>query len=169
MFSTLFLIAGIYLTANLKRKKRMNKFNLPDGLLRLVFLLMVHSYLIVIINQQNADPFLQKQFFHCFKWNTNQLLLLNIFSFLFLQTFLLINLISFCFDPWIFSYLLANLNPSDWLFLVFFRFFECLFPKQAGPCAARIENENVRNNVCRNIFWCAQWMSQILIKYFLGN
>ena len=133
MFSTLFLMAGIYLTANLKRKKRMNKFNLLDGLLRLVSLLMVHSYLIVIINQQNADPFLkphvlQKQFFHCFTWNTNQLLLLNIFSFLFLQTFLLINLISFCFDPWIFPYLLANLNPSDWLFLVFFRFFECLFP-----------------------------------------
>ena len=133
MFSTLFLMAGIYLTANLKRKKRMNKFNLLDGLLRLVSLLMVHSYLIVIINQQNADPFLkphvlQRQFFHCFTWNTNQLLLLNIFSFLFLQTFLLINLISFCFDPWIFPYLLANLNPSHWLFLVFFRFFECLFP-----------------------------------------
>ena len=132
MFSTLFLIAGIYLTANLKRKKRMNKFNLLDGLLRLVSLLMVHSYLLVIINQQNADPFLkphvlQQQFFHCFTWNTNQLLLLNIFSFLFLQPFLLINLISFCFDPWIFPYLLANLNPSDWLFLVFLRLFECLF------------------------------------------
>ena len=37
-----------------------------------------------------------------FKWSINQFFLLNTFSFLFSQTFLLINSISFSFEPWIF-------------------------------------------------------------------
>ena len=53
---------------------------------------------------------LQQQISYCFTWSSNRLP----------QAFLLINSISFCFDPWIFSHLLANLFPSFWLFLVLF-------------------------------------------------
>ena len=63
---------------------------------------------------------LQQQLLYFFTWSSDQLLNLNIFSFLFLQTFLLINSISLYFDPWIFSHPLANLFPSFWLFLVLF-------------------------------------------------
>ena len=57
---------------------------------------------------------LQQQISYCFTWSRNRLLNLNIFSFLFPQAFLLINSISFCFNPWIFSHPLTN------LFLVLF-------------------------------------------------
>ena len=65
---------------------------------------------------------LQQQFFYCFTWSGNQFLVLKIFSFLFLQTFLFINSISLCFDPWIFCHLLllANLFLAVWLFVVLF-------------------------------------------------
>ena len=62
----------------------------------------------------------QQQLLHFSTWSSNQLLNLNIFSFLFLQTFLLINSSSLCFNPWIFCHPLANLFPSFWLFLVLF-------------------------------------------------
>ena len=42
---------------------------------------------------------LQQQFLYCITRSSNQLLNLNIFSFPFLQTFLLINSISLWFDP----------------------------------------------------------------------
>ena len=45
---------------------------------------------------------LQEQFLYCFTWSSNQLLNLNIFSFVFLEIFLLINTNSSCFDDWIF-------------------------------------------------------------------
>ena len=61
-----------------------------------------------------------------FLWSRNQFYILNIFSFLFPQTFLLINSISLCFDPWIFCNLLAgclyNLFPSFWRSIVEFSF-----------------------------------------------
>ena len=63
---------------------------------------------------------LQQQLSYRFARSSNQLPNLNIFSFLFPQTFLLINSISLCFDPWIFCHPLANLFPSFWLFLVLF-------------------------------------------------
>ena len=63
---------------------------------------------------------LQQQISYCSTWSSNWLLNLNIFSFLFPQAFLLINSISLCFNPWIFSHLQANLFPSFWLFLVLF-------------------------------------------------
>ena len=67
--------------------------------------------------------FFQPHLLHCFPWSTNQILLLNIFSFLFLQNFLLINSISPCFHPWIFCHPLASLFPSFSPFLVLFRTF----------------------------------------------
>ena len=67
---------------------------------------------------------LQKQFWYCFTWNSNQIPNLNIFSFLFIQTVLLINSISLCFSNWIFCQHSLNnwpnLFPSFWLFLVLF-------------------------------------------------
>ena len=86
------------------------------GLLRLVCLLMMvstYSPWSVIIDQQNVcihflmKYLLQEQFLYCFTWSSNQFLILNSFSFLFLQTFLLINSISLCFNPWIFCHLLV--------------------------------------------------------------
>ena len=80
----------------------------------------------MIINQQNVvvhfrmTHVFQQQFLYCFTWSNNQFIFLNIFSFLFLQTFLLISSISLCFDYWIFCCLLANLFPIVWLFLVLF-------------------------------------------------
>ena len=80
----------------------------------------------MIIDQQNVSihflmaHVLQQQFLYCFTWSSNQLFILNIFSFLFLQTFLLINSISLSFDPWIFSHLLGNLFRSFWQFLMLF-------------------------------------------------
>ena len=62
---------------------------------------------------------LEQQLLCCSTWSSNQLLNLNI-SLLFLQTFLLINAMSLCFDPWIFCHPLANLFPSFWLFFVLF-------------------------------------------------
>ena len=63
----------------------LNNFTLLDGLLRLVCLLMVHSYFIMIIIHQKLNflktNVLQKQFLYCFTWSTDQLLLLDIFSF----------------------------------------------------------------------------------------
>ena len=67
-----------------------------------------------IINQQNVGIWIFwwqmffNKFLHCFIWSSNQLLNLNIFSFLFLQTFSFINLISLCFDHWIFCHSLTN-------------------------------------------------------------
>ena len=61
--------------------------------------------------------FFNNNFIYCFTWSSNQLLNLNI-SYLFPQTFLLINSISLCFDPWIFCHPLANLFPSFCLFVV---------------------------------------------------
>ena len=63
---------------------------------------------------------LQKQLLYLFTWSNNQLLNMNIFSFLFLQTFLLINSISLYFEPRIFCHPPANLFPSFWLLLVLF-------------------------------------------------
>ena len=67
-----------------------------------------------------------KQFLYWFTWSSNQLLNLIIFSFLSLQTFLLINSIflvltieSSASIHWQTD--LTNLFPSFWLFLVFFR------------------------------------------------
>ena len=53
---------------------------------------------------------------HCFTWSNNQYLL-----FLFLQTYLLINLISVCIDTLILCNLLVNLFPSFCLLLVLLR------------------------------------------------
>ena len=50
---------------------------------------------------------LQQQFLYCFTWSSNQFLVLNSFFFLFLQTFLIINSISLCFDSWIICHLLV--------------------------------------------------------------
>ena len=54
---------------------------------------------------------LQQHFLYCFTWSSNQLLNLNIFSFLFLQTFLLINSISLF---WPLNYLLFTDYPANW-------------------------------------------------------
>ena len=59
----------------------LKNFCLLIGLLRLVYLLMV------------GPNVLQQQFLYWFTWTSNQLLNLNIFPFLSIQTFLLINLI----------------------------------------------------------------------------
>ena len=61
---------------------------------------------------------LEQQLSYCFTWSSNQLLNLNIFSYLFSQTFFFINSISLY--PWIFYHPLVNLFPSFWLFFVLF-------------------------------------------------
>ena len=92
----------------------LNNISLLAGLLKLVcFLDRRYIYIMISDPQQNVGIHfltkyvLQQQFLYCFTWSRNQFLILNIFSFHFLQTFLLINLISFCFDPYIFCHLLA--------------------------------------------------------------
>ena len=87
----------------------LNNFSLLVDLLRLVCLLMMvgtyHSSWSVIIDQQNVSMHvlmkyvLQQQFLYCFIWSSNQFLILKIFSFLFLQTFLEktgFDLLAFC-------------------------------------------------------------------------
>ena len=63
---------------------------------------------------------LQQQLSYLFTRSSNQVLNLNIFSFLSPQTFLLINTISLCFDPWIICHPLASLFLISWLFPVLF-------------------------------------------------
>ena len=105
-----------------------NNFSSLVGFLRLLCLLMMvgtYSSWSVIIDRHNVlgihflmKYVLQQQFLYCFTWSSNQSLILNIFSFLFLQNFLLINSISLCFDPWTFCRLLArylhNVFSSFW-------------------------------------------------------
>ena len=40
--------------------------------------------------------------------------------FIFLKTFLLVNSISLCFDPWVFCHPLTSLSPTSWTILVVF-------------------------------------------------
>ena len=64
-----------------------------------------------------------------------------IWAFRFLQTILLINSISLCFDPWILSHPLTNWFPSFWLFLVLFwmlRMLVIVFKSCHAPHASRI-------------------------------
>ena len=107
----------------------LNNWSLLDALLRIVCLLMVLHH-----DHRPAECryiFWSHMFFndifyiashgapiYCFFWTS---------SFLFLQTFLLINSMCLCFDPCIFCHLLANykLFPNFWLFLVFFGCCEC--------------------------------------------
>ena len=89
----------------------------------------MHSYSIMIIAQQSVGiaihflmaNVLQQQFLYCFTWSSNQLLNLNILSFLFLQLFLLINSISTFSLFWrlnlTFYHPPANSFPTFWLFL----------------------------------------------------
>ena len=51
---------------------------------------------------------------YCFTWNTKLFLILNIFSFLGLQTFLFINSVSPCSDSWIFCHLLATISDKNY-------------------------------------------------------
>ena len=95
----------------------LNNFSLLIGLLKLVCLLMmvgihIHddqsSWLFIMISQNVGIHFLmkfvfQQQFLYCSTWNSNQFLVL---------TFLPVNSISLCFDPWIFCHLLGvTINP----------------------------------------------------------
>ena len=109
----------------------LNNFFLLNGLLRLLFVdgRYIVTYFIMITHQQNVDiHFLMThvlQFLYCFPRSSNQILLLNIVSFLFLQTF-------FSYQPdfslfWplnlilcLIYLLLANLFSSLWLFFVLF-------------------------------------------------
>ena len=109
----------------------LNNFFLHSGLLRLLFVdgRYIVTYFIMITHQQNVDiHFLMThvlQFLYCFPRSSNQILLLNIVSFLFLQTF-------FSYQPdfslfWplnlilcLIYLLLANLFSSLWLFFVLF-------------------------------------------------
>ena len=70
---------------------------------------------------------LQQEFLYCFTWNSNLFLILNFFSFFFLQTFLLINSTFLCFDLLSSSYYLATCvtcfrvsGACFWQFLVHF-------------------------------------------------
>ena len=93
----------------------LNNFSLIVRLLRLVCFIATNSSGIMIIDQQNTGihflltHVVKQQFLYCFKYSSSQFLILNIFFFLFPQTFLLINSISLCFDPWFFCHLLAKL------------------------------------------------------------
>ena len=113
----------------------LNNFSLLVGLWRLVCLLTVGTYLLHHDHRPaecsytfSDDSVLQQPFLYCLTWNNNQFLILKIFSFLFLQNFLHINSISLCFDPWIFYHILANMFPSNWLFLASFASCECWLP-----------------------------------------
>ena len=118
----------------------LNNLSLLNGLLRLVCLLMVHSYFILIIDQWTVGMlgsyifwwhmFCNKSFYiasygvpiHCFFWTPS----------FFLQTSLLINSVSFCLDAWIFCHLLH----TSWItcfrvsghFLCFFGCCKCWLP-----------------------------------------
>ena len=105
LFISFFLHSMINILRNMKKflVELMNRLYTPfyniihrldsflDCLLRLVCLLMVHSCFMLVIELQIESTFsshvLQQQFLYCFTYSTNKLLLLNIFSFLFLQTF----------------------------------------------------------------------------------
>ena len=91
----------------------LNNLSLLDGLLRLVCLLVVHQLHHDIIDKQNVGTFIF--WWHIISSNSFYIAshgaIINYFfwtSFLFLQTFLLITSISFCFDPWIFCQLPAS-------------------------------------------------------------
>ena len=97
----------------------LNNFSLLIGLMRLVCLLtMVGTYSSwsVIIDQMNVGIqflmkyVLQQQFLYCFTCSSNQILIFNILSFLFFffWTFLLINWIFLCLNPWIFCHLATS-------------------------------------------------------------
>ena len=108
---------------------------------------------IMIIDQRNLGTYflmthvLQQQFLFRFTRSCNKFLILKIFPFHFLRTCVLNIPISFCFDPWIFRYLLANLFSSFWLFLVLF-----LDAVNVGycawtvSCATLVANNNLLNN-----------------------
>ena len=118
---------------------------------------------------------LQQQFLYCFTWSSNQLLNLNIFSFLFLQTFLLINSISLCFDYWIFCQHsltgLTTLFSSFWFFLVLFWMLWILV---AVHKLSHVTHAS-RKTTSRTIFkerlfsvskeWVSSWSHAFLITY----
>ena len=120
--------------------------------------------------------FLQQQFLYWFTWSSNQLLNLIIFSFLSLQTFLLINSIflvltieSSASIHWQTD--LTNLFPSFWLFLVFFRMLWMLVTVHK-PChvphASRITTSGTI--FTEKLFsvskeWVRPWSHAFLITY----
>ena len=69
---------------------------------------------------------LQQQFSYCFKWSNNQFLILNIFSFVFLQTFFLLIKLNLLAIYQLTSYRISG--GWSWLFLVLFRCCECWLP-----------------------------------------
>ena len=94
---------------------------------------MVARYIFIMISdpQRNVGIHflmkyvLQHHFLYYFTCSINQFVILNLFSFLFHQTFLLINSISLCFDRYIFYHLLAirmicfrGFGGRFWKFLV---------------------------------------------------
>ena len=93
----------------------LNNLGLLVGFLRLVCLLIgTYSSWSVIIYQQNVGSYtfsdeicFSATVFYCSTLSSNKFFILNFFSFLFLQTLLLINSISLCVDSWIFCHLLA--------------------------------------------------------------
>ena len=120
--------------------------------------------------------FLKQQFLYWFTWSSNQLLNLIIFSFLSLQTFLLINSIflfltieSSASIHWQTD--LTNLFPSFWLFLVFFRMLWMLVTVHK-PChvphASRITTSGTI--FTEKLFsvskeWVRPWSHAFLITY----
>ena len=94
-----------------------------------------------------------------------------IWTFFFLQTFLLINSISLCFDPWIFCHPLTNLLPSFWLFLVLFWVLWMLvtmFKPSHVPHASRITTSGTLfMERPFSVFkeWVSSWSHASLIVY----
>ena len=121
----------------------LNNFSLFDSLLRLVCLLMAHIYFIIIIDQQNLGTFSDDicswtTFFIFSIYSTNNFFFFfNILSFLFLQTFLLINMIFVCWLRWI-SHVMCHIRHEY----------------------------KLSERYLRKYFLCVQGISQILITRF---
>ena len=121
---------------------------------------------------------LQQQFLYCFTWSSNQFHILNIFTFLFLKTFLLINSISLCFDPYTFCHLLAVriyiLFPSFWrsVLAVFCAFLDVVHGgyRAYKPChvphASRITTSGT---IFTEICFGVQGISPIWVAHFPDN
>ena len=121
---------------------------------------------------------LQQQLVYSFTWSSNQFHILNIFSFLFLKTFLLINSISLCFDPYTFCHLQAvriyNLFPSFWrsVLAVFCAFLDAVHAgyRAYKPChVPHASPITTSGTIFTEICFGVQGISPILVARFLDN
>ena len=164
----------------------LNNFPLLICLLRLVYWWQVSRYIATSSSDRRLAEcrythflmtnVLQQQFLYCLTWNSNQLLNLNIISFLFLQTFLLINSISLLLMiessasiHWQTG--LTNLFPSFLLFLVLFWMLWMLVTVYKPCCVPHASRTTTSGTIfTERLFsvskeWVRSWSHAFLITY----